>query len=73
MDADFVLVVEKDAVFQRLLEERIFTKQEFSRMVMVTGKGVPFLYRKESLYAASFSFNSISSYLCLKAICVNKT
>ena len=47
MDADFVLVVEKDAVFQRLLEERIFTKREFSRMVMVTGKGVPDLATRQ--------------------------
>ena len=47
MDADFVLVVEKDAVFQRLLEERIFTKREFSRIVMVTGKGVPDLATRQ--------------------------
>ena len=47
MDADFVLVVEKDAVFQRLLEEMIFSVPEFSRVVLVTGKGVPDLSTRQ--------------------------
>ena len=47
VDADFVLVVEKDAVFQRLLEEGIFSVKELSRVVMVTGKGVPDLATRQ--------------------------
>ena len=47
VDADYVLVVEKDAVFQRLLEERILSKRKFSRVLMVTGKGVPDLATRQ--------------------------
>ena len=50
VDADFVLVVEKDAVFQRLLEERMFSKRMFSRAVMVTGKGVPDLATRQLVH-----------------------
>ena len=40
-------MVEKDAVFQRLLEEGIFSVPEFSRVVLVTGKGVPDLATRQ--------------------------
>ena len=53
MDADFVLVVEKDAVFQRLLEEMIFSVPEFSRVVLVTGKGVPDLSTRQLVSSLS--------------------
>ena len=49
--ADLVLVVEKDAVFQRLLEERILSK--FPGLVMVTGKGVPDLATRQLVHLLS--------------------
>ena len=51
--ADLVLVVEKDAVFQRLLEERILSK--FPGLVMVTGKGVPDLATRQLVHLLSVS------------------
>jgi len=41
VDADFLIVVEKDAIFQRLLEEDVFGQELLSRAIFVTGKGVP--------------------------------
>ena len=38
---EFLLVVEKDAVFQRLLEEDVFGQELLARAVLVTGKGMP--------------------------------
>ena len=40
-------MVEKDAVFQRLLEERMFSKRRFSRALLITGKGVPDLATRQ--------------------------
>ena len=39
--AGFVLVVEKDAVFQRLLEEGVMASEELGKFIMITGKGMP--------------------------------
>lgn len=47
--ARFVLVVEKDAVFQRLLEEGVMGGH-LPSMVMITGKGVPDLATRQLVY-----------------------
>lgn len=47
--AKFVLVVEKDAVFQRLLEEGVMSGH-LPNMVMITGKGVPDLATRQLVY-----------------------
>ena len=47
--ARFVLVVEKDAVFQRLLEEGVMSGH-LPSMVMITGKGVPDLATRQLVY-----------------------
>ena len=47
--ARLVLVVEKDAVFQRLLEEGILTSPALPPLIMVTGKGVPDLATRQLL------------------------
>lgn len=51
-DARFILVVEKDAVFQRLLEEGILTSV-LAPLIMITGKGVPDLATRQLLYHLS--------------------
>ena len=48
-EASFVLVVEKDAVFQRLLEEGVMTGS-LPPCVMVTGKGVPDLATRQLVH-----------------------
>eukprot|EP00092_Neocalanus_flemingeri_P018537 GFUD01020073.1.p1 GENE.GFUD01020073.1~~GFUD01020073.1.p1 ORF type:complete len:386 (-),score=150.16 GFUD01020073.1:180-1337(-) len=50
--AKFVLVVEKDAVFQRLLEEGVMGGHMPS-MIMITGKGVPDLASRQLVYMLS--------------------
>jgi len=47
--AKFVLVVEKDAVFQRLLEEGLMSGH-LPSLVMITGKGVPDLATRQLVY-----------------------
>jgi len=59
-DARFILVVEKDAVFQRLLEEGILTSV-LAPLIMITGKGVPDLATRQLLY-------HLSSHLCLPVL-----
>jgi len=59
-DARFILVVEKDAVFQRLLEEGILTSV-LAPLIMITGKGVPDLATRQLLY-------HLSSYLRIPVI-----
>ena len=46
-EARLVLVVEKDAVFQRLLEEGILTSPAMPPLIMITGKGVPDLATRQ--------------------------
>ena len=50
--AKFVLVVEKDAVFQRLLEEGVMGGH-LPSMIMITGKGVPDLATRQLVYMLS--------------------
>jgi meiotic recombination protein SPO11 len=50
--AKFVLVVEKDAVFQRLLEEGVMGGH-LPSMIMITGKGVPDLASRQLVYMLS--------------------
>ena len=47
--AKFVLVVEKDAVFQRMLEEGVMSGH-LPSLIMVTGKGVPDLATRQLVY-----------------------
>jgi len=47
--ARFILVVEKDAVFQRLLEEGILNGH-LPNLIMVTGKGVPDLATRQLIF-----------------------
>ena len=47
--AKFVLLVEKDAVYQRLLEEGLMSGH-LPSMVMITGKGVPDLATRQLVY-----------------------
>lgn len=51
-DAHFLLVVEKDAIFQRLLEEGVMTGV-LPPFVMVTGKGMPDLATRQLVYRLS--------------------
>jgi len=51
-DAHFLLVVEKDAIFQRLLEEGVMTGI-LPPFVMVTGKGMPDLATRQLVYRLS--------------------
>ena len=53
--ARFILVVEKDAVFQRLLEDGIFSGC-LPSLIMVTGKGVPDLATRQLIYLLSSKF-----------------
>ena len=53
--ASFLLVVEKDAVFQRLLEEGVFDSG-LPPFVMVTGKGVPDLATRQLVYRLTTQF-----------------
>ena len=53
--ANFLLVVEKDAVFQRLLEEGVF-EAGLPPFIMVTGKGVPDLATRQLVYRLSTQF-----------------
>ena len=53
--ANFLLVVEKDAVFQRLLEEGVF-EAGFPPFIMVTGKGVPDLATRQLVYRLCTQF-----------------
>ena len=53
--ARFILVVEKDAVFQRLLEDGIFSGC-LPSLIMVTGKGVPDLATRQLVYLLSSKF-----------------
>ena len=46
-------MVEKDAVFQRLLEEGLLNHPKFSRVVLVTGKGVPDLATRQLVHYLS--------------------
>jgi len=50
--AHFLLVVEKDAIFQRLLEEGVMTGA-LPPFVMVTGKGMPDLATRQLVYRLS--------------------
>ena len=51
--AQLVLVVEKDAVFQKLLEEGILTSRQLPSIIMITGKGVPDLSSRQLVYRLS--------------------
>ena len=53
--ANFILVVEKDAVFQRLLEDGIFSGC-LPSLIMVTGKGVPDLATRQLVHLLSSQF-----------------
>ena len=53
--ANFLLVVEKDAVFQRLLEEGVF-EAGLPPFIMVTGKGVPDLATRQLVYRLTTQF-----------------
>lgn len=62
-DADFILLVEKDAVFMRLAEDRLYNK---FKCIIITGKGQPdvatrmFLRKlKMTLKVRSFSQGSL--------------
>ena len=54
--AMFVLVVEKDAVFQRLLEEELLTSGVLPSMIMITGKGVPDLATRQLVRMLSVTY-----------------
>ena len=41
IEADLVIVVEKDAIFKRLMEEQVLNHEIFSRTIFITGKGMP--------------------------------
>ena len=58
--AKFVLVVEKDAVFQRLLEEAVL-ESSLSPLIMITGKGVPDLATRQLVYM-------LATQLCLPVL-----
>ena len=54
--ASFLLIVEKDAVFQRLLEEGVFAAG-LPPFIMVTGKGVPDLATRQLVYRLTTEFS----------------
>ena len=54
--ASFLLIVEKDAVFQRLLEEGVFAA-DLPPFIMVTGKGVPDLATRQLVYRLTTEFS----------------
>ena len=54
--ASFLLIVEKDAVFQRLLEEGVFATG-LPLFLMVTGKGVPDLATRQLVYRLTTEFS----------------
>ena len=54
--ASFLLVVEKDAVFQRLLEEGVFVAG-LPPFIMVTGRGVPDMATRQLVYRLTTEFS----------------
>ena len=54
--ASFLLIVEKDAVFQRLLEESVFVAS-LPPFIMVTGRGVPDLATRQLVYRLTTKFS----------------
>ena len=54
--ASFLLIVEKDAVFQRLLEESVFVAS-LPPFIMVTGRGVPDLATRQLVYRLTTEFS----------------
>ena len=54
--ASFLIIVEKDAVFQRLLEESVFVAG-LPPFIMVTGRGVPDLATRQLVYRLTTEFS----------------
>ena len=56
MRATFLLIVEKDAMFQRILEESVFVAG-LPPFIMVTGRGVPDLATRQLVYRLTTKFS----------------
>ena len=48
--ASYILVVEKDAVFQRLLEEGILFNETLGKIILITGKGMPDIATRQLIH-----------------------
>ena len=63
-EATMVIVVEKDAIFQKLLEEEFLKHLPF-RAILITGKGYPDLNTRKLLRKLAFEIVPQATFVCL--------
>ena len=66
-EASYVLVVEKDAIFQRLLEEGILFNTLLGKFILITGKGMPDLSTRQFVQRLSAGINYFAHMRIVKS------
>ncbi len=62
LNASFVLVVEKDATFQRLIDDKFLDKYS---AILITGKGSPDINTRQFLNLIYKKYSNLLNFYCL--------